>query len=98
MEPNGVNVLYQLDTNVFKIGEAFEFELGTNKYRNGILTKIDTKHNEMTFITVDGAVIVLMENGSFYIMEVYETDTTYKPAHFRKLKPSYDNKDMFNWD
>ena len=98
MENNGVLTIYKLDTNKFTIGEAFEFYLGTNNYVNAILREINVEHQELTFITLNGAIIVKLEENSFYMMEVYENDTVFTPAHFRKLKPSYNDVDNFNWE
>lgn len=96
---NGVNVAYSLDTSMFSVGDAYEFHQGSNNFYVAILQEVNTKENKLTFISLKGEFVVRLNSiGNFEIVTYNENcSISTKPAHFRKLKPSYDNKDEFNW-
>lgn len=97
---NGVNVAYSLDTNIFSVGDAYEFHQGANNFYVAILQEIDVKRNKLSFISLNGELVVKLNSiGNFEIVTCNENcSVSTVPAHFRKLSPSYDNKDEFNWD
>lgn len=82
MSYTGVKITYSIDDSYFKVGEAYQLRLDTNKFVIAIATKVTDK--DVTFS--------YLENGKWAELNLSVSALRFNDYRITKMKPDYDTQ------